>query len=33
MNTGMIPVFEEKMLKKCKEEMGGQCCPHCGEEL
>jgi hypothetical protein len=69
MNTGMIPVFEEKlkklikkleaeyekpkndrnkdflkrtakeakglrkMLKQCKEEMGGQCCPHCGEEL
>ena len=69
MNTGMIPVFEEKlkkllkkiekeydkpkadrnkdflkrlaqeakslrkMLKQCKDEMGGQCCPHCGENL
>lgn len=69
MNTGMIPVFEEKlkklikkiekqyelpkaerdkdfmkrmareakdlrkMLKSCQEEMGGQCCPHCGEHL
>lgn len=68
-NTGMIPVFEEKLqkllksiekeyekpksernknfikncasdakklrklLKKCKEEMGGACCPHCGEEI
>ena len=31
MNTGMIPVFEE--LKECKEQMGGQCCPNCGEKL
>ena len=22
-----------KLLKQCREEMGGQCCPHCGEEL
>ena len=69
MNTGMMPVFEEKLkkllkkieseyekpkdernkdflkrtareakdlrklLKKCKEEMGTACCPHCGESL
>lgn len=69
MNTGMIPVFEEKlkklikkiekeyelpkaernkdfmkrmakeakslkkMLKECQEEMGGNCCPHCGEKI
>jgi len=69
MNTGFIPVFEEKfkkllkkiekeyekpkaardkdflketsreakklrkLLKECREEMGSQCCPHCGEEL
>lgn len=69
LNTGMIPVFEDKlkklikkiekeyekpkaernkdmlkmvakeakglrkMLKKCHEEMGGNCCPHCGEAL
>lgn len=69
MNTGMIPVFEEKlkklikkieqeyekpkpdrnkdfmkrmakeakslrkMLKECQAEMGGQCCPHCGEKI
>lgn len=69
MNTGMIPVFEEKLtrllkkiekeyekpkaernkdfmkrlakeakslrklLKECKEQMGGQCCPNCGEKL
>lgn len=69
MNTGMIPVFEEKlkklikkiekqyelpkaerdkdlmkriakeakglkkMLKECKDEMGGQCCPNCGHEI
>ena len=68
-NTGMIPVFEEKlkklikkiekqyelpkaerdkdlmkriakeakglrkMLKECQEEVGGKCCPHCGENL
>ena len=69
MNTGMIPVFEEKfkkllkkiekeyekpkadrnkdwlkrivkearglrkMLRECKKEIGGNCCPHCGEKL
>lgn len=22
-----------KTLKECKEKMGGQCCPHCGEIL
>ena len=69
LNTGMIPVFEDKlkklikkiekeyekpkadrdknmlkmvareakelrkMLKKCHEEIGGACCPHCGEKL
>jgi hypothetical protein len=69
MNTGMIPVFEEKLqklvkkiekeyekpknernkdfmkrvakeakaLKKllndCREEMGGKCCPKCGEKI
>ena len=69
MNTGMIPVFEEKLkklikkiekqydlpkaernkdfmkrmakeakalkklLKDCQEEMGGNCCPHCGEKI
>lgn len=69
MNTGMIPVFEEKlkkllkkiekqyelpkeerdknflkrmareakslrkMLKQCRDEMGGQCCPKCGHEM
>lgn len=69
MNTGMIPVFEEKLkklikkiekqyelpkadrdkdfmkrmakeakdlkklLQQCHEEMGGQCCPHCGEKI
>lgn len=68
-NTGMIPVFEEKlkklikkieqeyelpkaernknfmkrmakeakalkkMLKDCQQEMGGNCCPHCGEKI
>lgn len=69
MNTGMVPVFEEKfkkllkkiekeyekpkserdkdflkrlskeakslrkILKDCREEMGGQCCPACGEKF
>lgn len=69
MNTGMIPVFEEKLkklikkiekeyekpkternkdwtkriikeaknlkklLKQCQDEMGTQCCPHCGEKI
>jgi hypothetical protein len=69
MNTGMIPVFEEKLkklikkiemeydkpkndrnkdfmkrvakeakglkklLKDCHEEMGGKCCPNCGEKI
>lgn len=69
MNTGMIPVFEEKlkklikkiekqyelpkaerdkdfmkrmarearglktMLKQCRAEMGGRCCPNCGHDI
>lgn len=69
LNTGFIPVFEEKfkkmlkdiekeykkpkaerdrdymkrlskeaktlrkIFKQCREEQGGQCCPHCGGEL
>lgn len=69
MNTGFVPVFEEKfkkllkkiekeyekpkserdkdflkslsreakslrkLLKQCREEMGNQCCPNCGEEI
>lgn len=69
MNTGFIPVFEEKfkkllktiekeyekpkaernresmkrlskeakslrkLFKECKEQQGGNCCPHCGEEI
>ena len=23
----------KKMLKECQKEMGGNCCPHCGEKI
>ena len=69
LNTGFLPVFEEKfrrylkdiekeyqkpkaernkgnmkkwsqeakslrkLFRECKEQLGGKCCPHCGEEI